>query len=523
MSRIGTRSPVLRTVPWALVPVLLLVTFVTWALSSPVGSSPDEDFHLTSIWCAQGDRAGACDLSPDGDDALAPSGVVDSARCFAFDGTESAACQTGYVGDAAELVPTERGNFTDIYPPVFYSALSVFVGPSVGTSVMVMRLVNSVAYLAVAALLVALLPAARRRTLLLAALVGLVPLGISLIPSVNPSSWSLLAPAGVFLALLGAFETTGRRRVGLHSVAVLLALAGSGARADTAAYVALAAVCALVITVGAAAGWRRAAGVVPVLLIAAAFFLTSRQSPVSLVNGSGDAGLDLAAGTVMPLAAAGESTTVSFWAHFLAVPEWWHGAFGTWALGWFDTTLPGLVPLFSLGVYAAVTFEGLRRPAFGKAVALTLVVAALWLFPVVISLGSTTVLEGIQPRYLLPLIWLLAAVALVGAPYGRVQFSRLQLVVAALGLSLAHAIALHAQIRRYVTGQDVLSLDLNANAEWWWGIPVSPMAIWFLGSIAFLAASVLLVRIVTTPARPPHTDDSRGTLAGRTRTDRMAA
>jgi hypothetical protein len=524
MSRFPTRSQVATIVPWVLVPVLFLVTFAVWALSSPVGSSPDEDFHLTSIWCAQGDRTDACDVSDDGREALAPSGVVDSARCFAFDGTESAACQSGYVGDFGELVPTERGNFTDIYPPVFYAVLSPLVGPDIGTSVMIMRMVNAVTFVGLAGLLTALLPGGRRRTLLLAALVGLVPLGISLIASVNPSSWSLLAPAGVFLALLGAFETTGRRRIGLYAMSIVFALMGAGARADTAAYVALAAVCAVVIAVGRGQMWRRAVGAVPVLLIAAAFFLTSRQSPLSLAAGSGDAGLHLASGPVLPLAAAdGDATVVSFWSHFLAVPEWWQGAFGTWALGWFDTTLPGLVPFFSLAAYAAVTFEGLRRPAFGKIVALVAVVAALWLFPVVISLGSSTVLPGIQPRYLLPLIWLLAAVALVGAPYGRVQFSRLQLAVAAIGLSLAHTMALHAQMRRYVTGQDVVSLNLNAQAEWWWHIPVSPMVIWFLGSAAFLAASLLVAWLVTTPARGLRTARAQSTRRQLGQGERVAA
>lgn len=31
--------------------VLMLLTGLGWAVSSPVESSPDEDFHLGSIWC----------------------------------------------------------------------------------------------------------------------------------------------------------------------------------------------------------------------------------------------------------------------------------------------------------------------------------------------------------------------------------------------------------------------------------------------------------------------------------------
>src|SRR6218665_255797 len=37
-------------------PLLLLLTFASWSLSSAVGSSPDDNFHLASIWCGLGDR-----------------------------------------------------------------------------------------------------------------------------------------------------------------------------------------------------------------------------------------------------------------------------------------------------------------------------------------------------------------------------------------------------------------------------------------------------------------------------------
>jgi hypothetical protein len=111
-------------------------------------------------------------------------------------------------------------------------------------------------------------------------------------------------------------------------------------------------------------------------------------------------------------------------------------------------------------------------------------------------MGSDVVLAGVQPRYLLPLIWLLAAVALVGEPYALIRFSSLQLGVAVLALSLAHAVALHVQIRRYVTGQDVDAFDLNAQAEWWWDLPVPPMGVWIAGSLAFLVATLLVAALV---------------------------
>ena len=40
-------------------PLALLVVFGSWAVTSPVGASPDDDYHLSSIWCAGGEQSGA--------------------------------------------------------------------------------------------------------------------------------------------------------------------------------------------------------------------------------------------------------------------------------------------------------------------------------------------------------------------------------------------------------------------------------------------------------------------------------
>ncbi len=74
--------------------------------------------------------------------------------------------------------------------------------------------------------------------------------------------------------------------------------------------------------------------------------------------------------------------------------------------------------------------------------------------------------EGVQPRYLLPLLPMTAAAALirrVDSP--PVTFSHPQLVVMGGALVLAHAVALHANMRRWITGQDVLGFDLGTRAR----------------------------------------------------------
>ena len=66
--KIVAKKDSLFLIRWVSVAILsAILTLSGWALSSPIGSSPDDDFHLPSIWCGQGFRDGLCeeDVNPD--------------------------------------------------------------------------------------------------------------------------------------------------------------------------------------------------------------------------------------------------------------------------------------------------------------------------------------------------------------------------------------------------------------------------------------------------------------------------
>jgi hypothetical protein len=87
---------------------------------------------------------------------------------------------------------------------------------------------------------------------------------------------------------------------------------------------------------------------------------------------------------------------------------------------------------------------------------------------------------------------LLGGVALLQERSSFVAPSRMQRIMIVGALSVANSIALFTNIRRYVTGLDVTGWDLDTHAEWWWtGLPVSPMFVWIVGSLAFAATLVL--------------------------------
>lgn len=490
---IGRATSAVRIIRIVLMPLLALVVFGGWALSSPAGSSPDDDFHQTSIWCADGAAPGICTIRADGKEATVPP-LVANGICFAFEPKVSAACQ-GAVNDS---LTTERGNFRGTYPPFYYAFMHTFAGSNVGVSVVVMRLVNAAIFVALASILCWLLPARRRWTLVWSLAITTIPLGLFLIPSVNPSSWGLISAGLLLLAVVGYFETSGWRKAGLGTIAVVAAFLGGAARSDGAVTSVLATGAAVLLTMRRDGRyWRSALLALGIVVLSAVLFLTSHQTGSALSGG---------------LASGGKGAADwSLWFPILSqLPLLWAGGLGaSFGLGWVDTVMPGGVWVLTCAVFAALVFAGVRL--LGRRKGLVLAAAALGLlvlpFYLQISTGAQ-VGDRLQPRYILPFVVLFAAIALWEPDERRFDLTRTQWWILVAGLAIAQAFALHTNIRRYVTGVDVTDVNLSAKVEWWWNIPVSPMWLWLLASAAFAGLMALLViqfSRVTPATRPAPT------------------
>lgn len=456
---------------------------VAWATSSPAASAPDGDYHLANVWCAGGLQERVCERTADGEYRI-PRGLLRYSGplghvCYVGNPGASAGCLRDIdAAVATQLTPTGRLAFTP-EPSVFARAQHLFVGTDVERAVWRMRLLNVGVLVAALAVLAALAPGSVSALGTTLVVLG-APVGIFYVASAHPQSWVYaLLPVGWLItdAAVGRWRSSRAPRwiAGVAAGLVLMWLAYDARPRDGWAFVALA---LLTLVVRHARGARRdrrtLAGLVVVGALAVATIvrrvggLDGLTAQLSIGDGDG-AWRRLvgdAAGALRDLVAGGN------------------------ALGSSDVPMPpivGLLGAVAVGTAMAAAHVRMTRTAWATFGVLVGLVAFLpW------RLGDI----GVSGRY----VWVLAAIALTyyflecrpgGLEVAAMSRAARRVIVAAAGL--ANAFALHAHIRRYVTGSDVVGWNLNRGAEWWWPFGPAPMTTWLLGSVAFAVAAGLVM------------------------------
>jgi hypothetical protein len=335
----------------------------------------------------------------------------------------------------------------------------------------------------------------------------MVPMVMFIVASSNPSAWALTAVGGGWLALLGYLETRGARAGVLASLYLLCAVLAVSSRVDSVLYLGLASLLAVFLsqTRGVLLLKKMWIALVGVLFVVARL-IANPANLERVIEGLGQR----SGGNENPLPWT-QSTEVLesgafdwslLWNNLWSVPGLWLGTFGghPWgSLGWLDTKLPQIVLFCTLTVLAGVIFAALKSFDTKKSLSLAVAMGALWIMPLyLLQLGGFQVGEEIQPRYLLPLTVLAVGILVLGSAQRPFTLSVRQQWFAVVALSLANAVALHTNLRRYVTGTLVEGFNLESPQEWWWPFMpelISPTFVWAIGTLSFaLVLWALLVK-----------------------------
>ena len=483
-----------------------------WALSTAVGGAPDDDYHLSSMWCTSFSGPD-CEIDPTGQGVMIPPPLLVASYCLYHNSQQSAGCQPFLDGtDPREDFAFGHNNPSrSLYPNGFYMVGNLFKTDNIETTVVSIRLFNIAVFLSLLGALWLLLPTRLRVTLAWTWPIALLPLGMFLIPSTNPSSWAIIAVGTGWLALLGYLETNGWRSAGLAAIYLVALVLSVSSRVDSILFLGVASILALwQAPLTPRQLWRKTwVAIFPLGFVTARLITTpgNLERVIGGVNTNGETLSTLpwaqSADTVLP----GTFDWALLWNNIWSVPGLWTGVFGgrpLGSLGWLDTALPQIVGVGVGLVVIGLIFEAVRKPGARKAWSLAAVFGALWVIPVyLLQISGALAGAEFQPRYLVPfMVVVVGTIVLTSQGLPLIQ-DRFRLSAIAVALIVANAIALHTNLRRYTTGTLVQGFNLNSPREWWWGfLPdfISPNVVWFVGALAFAvpvwAAFVLLSRHV---------------------------
>lgn len=484
------------------------IALAAWSLVLPVGVSPDEDFHQTMIYCASGKDA-RC--------------RVDGARvghCYSMLPFVAASCSS----DAQLTFPAATKIDWNAYPPLYYSAMHLFVGKSLGATTRNVRLANLTLALLLALLSVSLSHPNCRRAVAIAWLLCSVPLGIFFISSISPSAWAIMSVAALWGPLLTMFcreqnpfvlvksslKIDALRALFILGVMVL----GLGSRGEPFIFIPL--VFAVVAIYWFAGKSESRGSIVKIalslflaMLIMLSFTQLFDQVLIKINNFSNqDFFLALQNYFLHPHWRTFYLTvnTLLGMLSFVGIP----GA----EIGTHDVPTPAFASFLVAVAFGGSFLMGLAWMDRKKALCILFLIFSV--FFIVSFLWSAAIMDVYQSRYFLPILYPILGFALLPITKNSAVFNHLQWLVIFICIGFANCIYLISaelrflygatfQITRYPLNKEFPDVNparlLAAEIPNWWIAPdfLSPFILWVVGSTAFFFALLLFHRWIVTP------------------------
>ena len=322
------------------------------------------------------------------------------------------------------------------------------------------------------------------------------PLFFSINASTNPSSWSFIGiPAYWALLHTVCGARTTKEQLFASVGSLLSGLIAASSRADTSFFL-------IIVTIAVAVHSLNLQNhnlksfkqwvlpfVVSTVVVGASLWARISSTQTTSTQDKG-----------MPRVPWQGSSIDLFIYNFLDLPLYIGGMFGApgppeWRLGIarFDLPLPPMVWVSGIGLMGFLFLWGLRESYTKKILSLCILTGSLFGLPLLLLQRQFgTAVYFLQPRYILPLaIVTLATSLLIRESSARVEMTHMQICLWGLTVLMMGTVSQHVAMRRYISGLDVVGIDLTISQEWWWNSPISPNQNWLFGVIASSALIIL--------------------------------
>ncbi len=476
---------------------MLWITLLCWAVGSPMLSAPDQGYHLAHVWCANGVDHKYCISSSGSADYREVEYTINGDYCYLQKVDKPVLCgpNRSLTSPKNRLARYGIGNVN--YPNGFFSIMNTFVTHNTTVSVILMRIFN--ATLAVILFIFQMVLGSKKQRIawLSGFIFTIIPLALFLIPSVNPSSWSIIGMTNAWMFLIIAL-TLPKNAKKRRRLAVLLWLLSAfmciGSRYDSTIFFALtnALTFFAVKRISFIHDAKRTVSqvfLISIIALGLLFFTRERLAFVT-VN------LSTRTTPFNPLGANFGQWLTSWYMHFLAIPQ---QALGSGKLGWEEIPLPTIVSIIGSGfVFSVLLFAALKISLNQIIVAGS---ATLLMFVTVLRIANLELdLFNVPGRYILPLV------PFVVGTWVYFSKSEIQLIeikrfrdLAIISLSIIQAISLYTLLERYVMGASggLRILRLDGVNQWWWpSVVLGPNFIVVIGSLCFCRFLISALQLI---------------------------
>jgi len=477
----------LRTTKTRYLVIAVLSFFITlscWSFSSSIGSGGDIDAHISSIWCAWGEKPGMCENSNDST-AQVPYmfQMCDSRPIDAWPN-----CELSQSSETMQELRTIR----EVQRSPYYSIMRVFATTNPQQSILNMRMVNTlIASLILFGLLK--LTSGRTRVAAISAMTfTLVPVAIMRISSINPQGWATLGVMTSWAFLHGFLNApkADKRKKLLLAFFIFSVLLPATTRVDSTTYVVFTSAIVLLNHYRTARRISKKEKIIGLALIAASLSVVKLSEHIR--------------GYLSLSKPIGSQFNQYLLFQLIHIPEALVEVFG-YAVGQ-QGNGPGLVGIIGLSLFViSLTFA--LQQSQKQDLAITGVIVA---FLVIVMYKGSLITLSLVPlpgAYALGLMSFLLGMSITNSRSDN-QFMKSRgnrMTVISL-LAFTHALTLFSWMELYTHGQSSIGIfskqilgsysRLSLNGGWWWDTWISPNFVFMLGIVSFPVFLVYAWRIV---------------------------